>query len=161
MFVGVPRSTHLNDVSMHSYNFLSVHGIHITCTRLIVYVYFIKVLCTDTFSNRRWIACWKFFFSVSNVKELCRDNPFLIFPHHDECQLYYNCSLTYADVSSHLEQHMVECQYPSLFSTKSLRCENFMEVCCGMRKELKNKCKNFFRMVDFFVNVFYGLCTST
>lgn len=82
------------------------------------------------------------FLSVSKVQAVCRDHPLLVFPHADECQLYYNCSLTYSDVPPHLEQHMVECPYPSLFSTKSLRCENFTEVCCGMRKEVKDKCKH-------------------
>lgn len=75
--------------------------------------------------------------------DICRDDPLLVFPHHDECQLYYNCSLTYTSIPSHLEQHMVECPYPSLFSTQSLRCENFTDVCCGLRKELKDKCTHF------------------
>lgn len=78
---------------------------------------------------------------VSKVQAVCRDHPLLVFPHPDVCQLYYNCSLKYADIPPHLEQHMIECPYPSLFSTKSLRCENFTDVCCGMRKELKDKCE--------------------
>lgn len=78
--------------------------------------------------------------NVSKVTDICQEDRFLVFAHPDECQLYYNCSMTYADVPAHLEQHMVECPYPSLFSTKSLRCENFTDVCCGLRTELKDKC---------------------
>lgn len=84
--------------------------------------------------------CKEYVHNDSKVNDICQDDPFLVFPHPDECQLYYNCSLTYADVPPHLEQHMVECPYPSLFSTKSLRCENFTDVCCGIRTELKDKC---------------------
>ena len=85
----------------------------------------------------------KVFFTgtCTKIQELCRAQPHLVFPHPDECQLYYNCSVTYVTVPTHLEQHLVECPYPSLFSTQSLQCENFTEVCCGFRKEIKDKCK--------------------
>lgn len=74
------------------------------------------------------------------VEEICRVYPTLIIPHPGECQLYYNCSLTYTSVPAHLEQHMVECTYPDLFSEKTNKCENFTDVCCGARTEFKDKC---------------------
>nr|XP_034306554.1 uncharacterized protein LOC105340247 isoform X1 [Crassostrea gigas] len=74
------------------------------------------------------------------VEEICRVYPTLIIPHPGECQLYYNCSLTYTSVPAHLEQHMVECNYPDLFSEKTNQCENFTDVCCGARTEFKDKC---------------------
>lgn len=40
-------------------------------------------------------------------------------------------SLTFANSPPHLEHHMVECQYPNLFSTKSSRWENFSDACFG------------------------------
>lgn len=75
------------------------------------------------------------------VEEICQAYPTLIIPHPGECQLYYNCSLTYTSVPAHLEQHMVECNYPDLFSEKTNQCENFTDVCCGARTEFKDKCK--------------------
>ncbi|XP_061179377.1 uncharacterized protein LOC133188003 [Saccostrea echinata] len=74
------------------------------------------------------------------VNEICKVYPSLIFPHPGECQLYYNCSKTYPPVPSFMEQHMMECKYPDLFSERTLQCENFTDVCCGGRKELKGKC---------------------
>eukprot|EP00105_Crassostrea_gigas_P024280 XP_011444485.1 PREDICTED: uncharacterized protein LOC105340228 [Crassostrea gigas] len=74
------------------------------------------------------------------VEEICQAYPTLIIPHPGECQLYYNCSLTYISVPVHLEQHMVECNYPDLFSEKTNKCEDFTKVCCGARTEFKDKC---------------------
>lgn len=97
---------------------------------------------------KRMAVCVVMAFDVSFhwkavVEEICQGYPTLIIPHPGECQLYYNCSLTYTSVPAHLEQHMVECNYPDLFSEKTNRCENFTDVCCGARKEIKNKCKIF------------------
>ncbi|XP_061178768.1 uncharacterized protein LOC133187419 [Saccostrea echinata] len=74
------------------------------------------------------------------VNEICKAYPSLIFPHLGECQLYYNCSMTYSPVPSNMEQHMMECTYPDLFSERTLQCENFTDVCCGARQEIKDKC---------------------
>ncbi|XP_056000588.1 uncharacterized protein LOC130048213 [Ostrea edulis] len=78
--------------------------------------------------------------TATKVEEICRLQPSLIFPHPDECQLYYNCSVTYTDIPIHSEQHLQECRYPDVFSTQTLQCENFTAVCCGARKVLKDKC---------------------
>ncbi|XP_055999588.1 uncharacterized protein LOC125656654 [Ostrea edulis] len=77
---------------------------------------------------------------ATKAEEICRLHPSLIFPHPDECQLYYNCSLTYNNIPIHLEQHLQECRYPDVFSTQTRQCENFTEVCCGTRNVLKDKC---------------------
>ncbi|XP_062568424.1 uncharacterized protein LOC134230602 [Saccostrea cucullata] len=74
------------------------------------------------------------------MNEICKTYPSLIIPHPGECQLYYNCSKTYSHVPNNMEQHMMECTYPDLFSERTRRCENFTEVCCGARKEYKDKC---------------------
>eukprot|EP00105_Crassostrea_gigas_P043603 XP_019927751.1 PREDICTED: uncharacterized protein LOC105340247 [Crassostrea gigas] len=75
------------------------------------------------------------------VEEICQAYPTLIIPHPGECQLYYNCSLTYTSVPVLLEQHMMECNYPDLFSENTSQCENFTTVCCGARTEIKDKSK--------------------
>ncbi|XP_061179308.1 uncharacterized protein LOC133187928 [Saccostrea echinata] len=77
---------------------------------------------------------------ASKVAEACRQDPSLVFPHPSECQLYYNCSMMYTKVPVSLEQHLMECQYPDVFSTRSLKCENFTRVCCGTRNVTKDKC---------------------
>lgn len=85
------------------------------------------------------------FFSFKRKRFMPRQRFCDIF-HPEECQLYYDCSLTYANIprSPHFEQRMVEYPYPSLFFTQSFRCENFTNDCCGIRKELKDKSKNLF-----------------
>ncbi|XP_062602676.1 chitin-binding domain protein cbd-1-like [Saccostrea cucullata] len=77
---------------------------------------------------------------ASEVPKVCQQDPSLIFPHPNECQLYYNCSMTYNKVPANLEQHLMECPYPEVFSTRSLKCENFTRVCCDTRQVIKDKC---------------------
>lgn len=68
-----------------------------------------------------------------------------VFPHPDGCALFYNCSLRFQHrprrhFASPLED---ECPYPQLFSNETLKCENFLNVTCGTRKEPKAPCKYF------------------
>lgn len=37
--------------------------------------------------------------------------------------------------------HLTECSYPYLFSKETLRCENYTNVKCGNRFEIKWRCK--------------------
>ena len=76
------------------------------------------------------------------VDSLCEGNPNLRLPHDTECQLYYDCSAEEPPIFSPAEKYLRECKYPMLFSTKSMKCEDFESVVCSSRKELKQMCKS-------------------
>lgn len=69
--------------------------------------------------------------SESDVVEICKIHPTMIFHHPIYCQLYY-CKT---------RVHLTECSYPYLFSKETLRCENYTNVKCGNRFEIKWPCK--------------------
>lgn len=73
------------------------------------------------------------------VQEKCQKGAKII-PHPSECQLYYNCSVRYEHIPRYFEQHMKECPYPQLFNTKTEKCEEFENVHCGDRREIKDAC---------------------
>ena len=76
------------------------------------------------------------------MDSLCEGNPNLRLPHDTECQLYYDCSAEEPPFFSPAEKYLRECKYPMLFSTKSMKCEDFESVVCSSRKELKQMCKS-------------------
>lgn len=86
-----------------------------------------------------------FFFLGSDMVQICKKHPSLILAHPHYCQQYYNCSmkededLTYRYHVRRL--YLTECDYPFLFSIDTLKCENFTDVKCGQRYEIKYKCK--------------------
>lgn len=99
-----------------------------------------------------------YFFPVldSNMVEICKKHPSLILAHPRKCQQYYNCSMKEdVDLSFRYRVrrlYLTECYYPDLFSTETLECENFTEVKCGNRYEVKWICKfNFMKSVKDFV----------
>lgn len=104
--------------------------------------------------------------------KICKKHPSLIIAHPHFCQQYYNCSmeededLTYRFHVKRL--YLTECDYPFLFSTDTLKCENFTEVKCGQRYEIKYKCKfNFmnskllFEILLFYIVHFQMINTCT
>nr|XP_011457139.2 uncharacterized protein LOC105349142 [Crassostrea gigas] len=84
--------------------------------------------------------CIAFGISSISVDKICEGNPTLTLPHDDECQLYYDCSALDPPSFSPNTKYVRECKYPQLFSTKSLKCEDFYSVVCGSRTEFKQKC---------------------
>lgn len=88
-----------------------------------------------------------YFFSVldSDMVKICEQHPSLILAHPRKCQQYYNCSMKEdEDLSSRYGVrwlYLTECYYPYLFSPETLKCENFTDVKCGNRYEVKYKCK--------------------
>lgn len=83
-------------------------------------------------------------FLESDVVEICKLYPSLVFPHPHECQMYYNCSMIEdkdLSIECHHVMHLTECIYPDLFSEETLQCENFTNVKCGEREEIKYLCK--------------------
>lgn len=95
-----------------------------------------------------------YFFPVldSNMVEICKKHPSLILAHPRKCQQYYNCSMKEDDNLSYKYRvrrlYLTECDYPDLFSIETLKCENFTDVKCGSRYEVKWKCKfNFMKSV--------------
>ena len=88
--------------------------------------------------------CFSVFLSLSLplVDSLCEGNPNLRLPHDTECQLYYDCSAEEPPFFSPAEKYLRECKYPMLFSTKSMKCEDFESVVCSSRKEMKQMCKS-------------------
>ncbi|XP_056000411.1 uncharacterized protein LOC125655333 [Ostrea edulis] len=75
-----------------------------------------------------------------SVEELCKGHNDIRLAHDTECQLYYDCSSSEAPSFAKGEKYLRECKYPQLFSTRTLRCEDFQNVRCDRRKELKQAC---------------------
>ena len=73
-------------------------------------------------------------------QERC-DNGEKLFAHPDECQKFYNCSITNSPWYAKFRRYLQECPYPELFDTEKMSCQNFEEVNCGGRTEFKNPCK--------------------
>ena len=76
-------------------------------------------------------------FHAVEAVDYCNANPNDIVPTSDNCAQYYNCSQN----QTKYQHHVMECQYPDLFSTATLRCENFTVVSCNKRKEPQAPCK--------------------
>ncbi|XP_060070649.1 uncharacterized protein LOC132550573 [Ylistrum balloti] len=81
---------------------------------------------------------------ASAVHAVCRDELPAI-PHESECQLYYDCttiqaSLNVTDVEPTDGVSLRECEYPDLFSDVTMKCESFINVNCGKRREPVDKC---------------------
>lgn len=81
----------------------------------------------------------------SDMVEICKKHPSLILAHPRQCQLYYNCSMKEDEDLSFKYRvrrlYLTECYYPYLFSTETLKCENFTDVKCGDRYEVKWICE--------------------
>ena len=84
-------------------------------------------------------------FLESDVVDICKLNPTLVLPHPHECQMYYNCSMIederMTSGTCRRVMYLTECIYPDLFSEETLQCENFTNVKCGQRQEIKYLCK--------------------
>ncbi|XP_060603962.1 uncharacterized protein LOC132756835 [Ruditapes philippinarum] len=62
---------------------------------------------------------------------------------HAECQMYYNCSMKNTDTNFRywLGDHLVECNYPYLYSISYQSCQPHKNVQCGNRIEYKHGCE--------------------
>ena len=67
-------------------------------------------------------------FSADAV-DYCAANQIDIVPTPDNCAQYYNCSKKKTPIGD----HVIECQYPDLFSSSSLSCQNFEAVNCSTK----------------------------
>ena len=68
----------------------------------------------------------------------CAANPTEILQTPDDCAQYYNCSKRVTG----LDDHVMECNYPDLFSNDRLICETFTNVSCDDRNEPQAPCKH-------------------
>nr|XP_022296328.1 uncharacterized protein LOC111106095 isoform X2 [Crassostrea virginica] len=89
------------------------------------------------------------------IDNICSKHPELIIKTSNDCQTYYNCSGEDPELSRWIpmyhfwpSKYKHECHYPFVFSTKSLRCENYTDVDCGSRflptwacRYFRNQCK--------------------
>ncbi|KAK3589928.1 hypothetical protein CHS0354_034946 [Potamilus streckersoni] len=75
---------------------------------------------------------------VGNTVGQCAGNRKAIIPDPDNCAKYFNCSLT--TTMAGFGQYQTECQYPLLFNTQTLMCDDFTAVQCGSRPEPKAPC---------------------
>lgn len=84
-------------------------------------------------------------FAEPEVVKICKMYPSLILSHPTYCQLYYNCSIPgdsgLKDNDCKPRLYLAECPYPKLFSKETLKCENYTNVMCGYRIEIKWACK--------------------
>nr|XP_034307183.1 uncharacterized protein LOC105326764 isoform X1 [Crassostrea gigas] len=85
------------------------------------------------------------YFQELEVVKICKMYPSLILYHPIYCQLYYNCSIPadsgLKDDDCKPRLYLEECPYPKLFSKETLKCENYTNVICGHRIEIKWLCK--------------------
>ncbi|KAH3812327.1 hypothetical protein DPMN_140756, partial [Dreissena polymorpha] len=70
-----------------------------------------------------------------SVASKCAANPRAILPDPDNCARYFNCSQ--AAVQASLVKYQAECDYPFLFNTQTMACDDFEIVKCGTRLEPK------------------------
>ena len=75
----------------------------------------------------------------ADAKPYCQANPMEILPMSDNCAHYINCTV-YLGGSS-MADPVQECQYPDLFSTISMTCQDFTTVVCNTRPEPQAPCK--------------------
>lgn len=84
-------------------------------------------------------------FTEPEVVKICKMYPSLILYHPTYCQLYYNCSIPgdsgLKDDDCKPMLYLEECPHPKLFSKETLKCENYTNVKCGNRIEIKWLCK--------------------
>lgn len=80
------------------------------------------------------------FFVDETIDNICSKHPELIMKTSNDCHTYYNCSGEDPELSRWIpmyhfwpSKYKHECHYPFVFSTKSLRCENYTDVDCGSR----------------------------
>lgn len=72
------------------------------------------------------------------VARQCSENPYALVPDPDNCARYFNCSQTINQPS--LVKYQTECDYPLLFNTLTMACDDFDIVNCGTRMEPKAPC---------------------
>lgn len=96
--------------------------------------------------------------------------PSLILYHPIYCQLYYNCSIPadrgLKDDDCKPRLYLEECPYPKLFSKETLKCENYTNVICGHRIEIKWLCKYchfnlYIKSMHFHAELFYNKYLGT
>ena len=98
-----------------------------------------KKIRKKNFLNQiKWVSfrCC-FWFLSGNVDEICKQNPKAILRKMDNCAQYFNCSVRNSQYGGHLQ----ECSYPDLFSTVSMKCEDFKTVTCDNRTEPQAPCE--------------------
>ncbi|KAI8770490.1 CAunnamed protein product [Biomphalaria glabrata] len=72
------------------------------------------------------------------IRTICRYNPKATIPDTTKCSQYLDCSVTSS--GSDYVDYLLECPYPSLYSTMSGACQPFHSVMCGERPEPKTPC---------------------
>ncbi|XP_052252894.1 uncharacterized protein LOC127859481 isoform X5 [Dreissena polymorpha] len=107
------------------------------------------VVCNKNRTNLPTQKCTKGYFhpvlkqctedvNKTDAKDYCHANPTSVLPMANNCAKYINCS---AFLVGDVPDPVVECMYPDLFSTATLRCEKFESVVCNKRKEPQAPCQ--------------------
>ncbi|XP_052252891.1 uncharacterized protein LOC127859481 isoform X4 [Dreissena polymorpha] len=107
------------------------------------------VVCNKNRTNLPTQKCTKGYFhpvlkqctedvNKTDAKDYCHANPTSVLPMANNCAKYINCS---AFLVGDVPDPVVECMYPDLFSTATLRCEKFESVVCNKRKEPQAPCE--------------------
>jgi len=74
-------------------------------------------------------------------RDACDPGSTDIFAHPDECQLYYNCSVTWSSPWLPGGKGVMECKYPLLYDESAHACLDYKLVECGSRQENVDGCK--------------------
>lgn len=73
---------------------------------------------------------------VNPFMEMCKASPTAVLPHPQSCAKQVDCSLVMAGMVG-----VMECPFPTLWSTDTKRCDNPFTVKCGTRWEPKDACE--------------------
>ncbi|XP_048741547.2 uncharacterized protein LOC125655332 [Ostrea edulis] len=76
-------------------------------------------------------------------KGICKNYPHRFRAHPKYCHAYYDCTSTSGPRYRRWDKGFRECVYPKWFNAKTRKCELFIYIKCGTRKEFKSGCDYF------------------
>ncbi|XP_059153724.1 uncharacterized protein LOC131939449 [Physella acuta] len=73
------------------------------------------------------------------IRAICHHNPTATVPYAERCSQYMDCGV---EPGGHqFMDYLLECPYPSLYSTQTGSCQNYHYVTCAEREEPKAPCE--------------------
>ncbi|KAH9505410.1 hypothetical protein Btru_057191 [Bulinus truncatus] len=73
------------------------------------------------------------------IRTVCHYNPAATVPDAVKCSQYLDCSVH--GTGHEFVDYLLECPYPTLYSTQTGACEHHLSVMCGERVETKAPCR--------------------
>ncbi|BFZ00430.1 hypothetical protein BsWGS_03469 [Bradybaena similaris] len=73
------------------------------------------------------------------IREICRHNPTATVPDAAQCSHYFDCSL--GEGGREYMDYLLECPYPTLYSTQTGSCKDYRFISCEERTEPRSPCE--------------------